>query len=695
VRFDRHAVYLGQPGPAQSCPAQAAGRTEAILVSPLAAHASQAGPAGAGILPATSARSALVHGSAAQLKDGAHGVLVTVTWGQHPAVIERALGRRTLSGLTVTTNEPRSPLATHPVHAAGNLAHTAAATVPAQPIPTQPTPTQPTPAPPIPAQPGAVYTGLGIDTCATPSASQMAAWGVSPYRAVGVYVGGANMACSQSNLTATWVSVESAAGWHIIPIYVGLQSPGNSCGCAAISPSQAASQGAAAATDAVLHAEAVGIGPGNPIYYDMEAYPGTTAQTTTVLAFLAAWTTQLHASGFKSGVYSSADSGISDLAVQYGTAYVEPDDLWIADWNGVANTVEATVPAADWAAHQRLHQYSGSSNATYGGATLNIDGDYLDGATAAAGSATTPAAEIPLTLGVAASANGAIDLYPNWPGVSGIAAWQVLAGPNPAALAATGSQFPANSSGPIVINNAYPYFAVWAIGSAGQTMGGSSILATPAHVSIYGNDVFVPSRGLIGVPVSCFGIAPCAVRTTVTSGRSTLATTGPEYIVAGGGYAFFTLSARERTAIARASHHQIAVNVSITDTSGHSATRPMELVSFATSGASPHSTATASPSVRIIGTADFVSSGWIGAILVACLSSAPCQATTAITVGRQTIARSTPQTVGVGEVGNLFFTLTAAGHQLLMRTNTNQLPVKVQIHAAGQTATAQLTLVAF
>src|SRR5205085_1910731 len=35
VRFNRHAVYLGRPGADQQCPAQAAGRTEAILVEPL------------------------------------------------------------------------------------------------------------------------------------------------------------------------------------------------------------------------------------------------------------------------------------------------------------------------------------------------------------------------------------------------------------------------------------------------------------------------------------------------------------------------------------------------------------------------------------------------------------------------------------------------------------------------------------
>jgi len=41
VRFDRHAVYLGRPGPNQRCPAHAVGRTEAILIEPLNDAATQ------------------------------------------------------------------------------------------------------------------------------------------------------------------------------------------------------------------------------------------------------------------------------------------------------------------------------------------------------------------------------------------------------------------------------------------------------------------------------------------------------------------------------------------------------------------------------------------------------------------------------------------------------------------------------
>src|SRR2546421_6857254 len=39
VRFNRHAVYLGSPGPNERCPAHAVGRTEAILASPVRAGA--------------------------------------------------------------------------------------------------------------------------------------------------------------------------------------------------------------------------------------------------------------------------------------------------------------------------------------------------------------------------------------------------------------------------------------------------------------------------------------------------------------------------------------------------------------------------------------------------------------------------------------------------------------------------------
>lgn len=235
---------------------------------------------------------------------------------------------------------------------------------------------------------GSVFTGLGFDTCSTPSTKAMAAWAESPFRGVGIYIGGENSACSQPNLSASWVSAETTAGWHLIPTYVGLQATTSSCSsCAKMTTAAAATQGTAAAENAVTEASALGIGTGSPIYFDMESYSPSTAATNAVLTFLSAWTTKLHALGYISGVYSSGGSGISDLAKQVGTAngYTLPDDLWIAEWNNAENTVSPVVPENAWANHQRIHQFRGGHNDTYGGTTINIDSDYVDGATVGVG----------------------------------------------------------------------------------------------------------------------------------------------------------------------------------------------------------------------------------------------------------------------------------------------------------------------
>jgi hypothetical protein len=242
---------------------------------------------------------------------------------------------------------------------------------------------------------GSVFTGLGFDACTAPSSGSMAAWGDSPYRAVGVYIGGINRACSQPNLTASWVAAQTEAGWHLIPTYVGLQAPTSACSsCAKLTSSQATAQGTAAAIDAVEEAGAVAMGPGSPIYFDMESYSQTSSASAATLAFLEAWTAELHALGYLSGIYSSSASGIEDLASQIGSGYELPDDIWIANWNGQQNTVESVVPASAWSPHRRIHQYRGGHNETYGGITINIDNNYVDGETV--GSATLVSGDNPV-----------------------------------------------------------------------------------------------------------------------------------------------------------------------------------------------------------------------------------------------------------------------------------------------------------
>lgn len=226
---------------------------------------------------------------------------------------------------------------------------------------------------------------LGFDACTAPSRRSMSAWGSSPYRTVGVYIGGANRGCSQPNLTAGWVAEQIAAGWSLIPTYVGLQAPTSSCSsCAKLSSSGATTQGTEAATDAVNQARLVGIGAGSPIYFDMESYSRTSSASNATLTFLAAWTARLHALGYVSGVYSSGASGIADLAAKFGSSYLEPDELWFANWNGRASAAsDPYVPAGAWVGH-RIHQYNGGHDESYGGVTINIDNDYIEGATAGA-----------------------------------------------------------------------------------------------------------------------------------------------------------------------------------------------------------------------------------------------------------------------------------------------------------------------
>jgi Domain of unknown function (DUF1906) len=229
---------------------------------------------------------------------------------------------------------------------------------------------------------GVVYTGGGFDTCSAPRLATMQSWLASPYRAVGVYVGGTNRACPDGNLSAGWAANVIASGWNLLPLYVGLQAPCvQQTGLALIDPSNAAAQGTAAADDAVGRAAAFGLGAGTPVYFDMEGYKtGSGSCTQTVQTFLGAWSARLHERGYLSGVYGSAASTIRDVILVAGNPVLGPDAVWIANWNSKPQVFgDPYVPDSLWANHQRVHQDTGGHGETYAGVTLNIDGDAVDG----------------------------------------------------------------------------------------------------------------------------------------------------------------------------------------------------------------------------------------------------------------------------------------------------------------------------
>ncbi|HKE50628.1 MAG TPA: glycoside hydrolase domain-containing protein [Actinomycetes bacterium] len=226
------------------------------------------------------------------------------------------------------------------------------------------------------------YTGLAFDTCTAPSSTTMRAWLDSPYRALGVYIGGINRGCDQPRLTASWVASVTKMRWRLIPIYMGRQAPCTTRpNSTHITPSLARSQGESAATDAASKAKALGMIPGSAIYADMEHYdPNNSSCRTTVLRFLSGWTKELHRRGYLAGTYVHLNSGAKHLAAVYtSTTYARPDAIWIARWD-LSSSLSgwSGVSNSRWAEHQRAKQYRGDHNERHGGVTLNIDNDRFD-----------------------------------------------------------------------------------------------------------------------------------------------------------------------------------------------------------------------------------------------------------------------------------------------------------------------------
>jgi hypothetical protein len=380
VRFDVHAVYLGAPGVNEDCPSWLVGATEAILIQPG---------------PARGKRVTIENPVANSITATAPRIRVTATFDTSPTTIYRILASANLAAPVIVSVSP---------------ARLAAQLAPSDPD------GPPTVAPGKPqasqefARPGggaalneaaldlafgktpailpAAVTnrlGLGFDACAAPSAKYMRAWRRrSPYRAIGIYIGGSDRACDQRNLTSRWVRQQAAAGWRFMPMYVGPQASFRQLHAPA-------RQGMYAAADAVEQARRLGFGPLTPLYYDMEAFRGK--YTRAALVFLSAWTRELHRLGYFAGVYSSSGSGIAALARVYRNhRFAMPDVIYDALWNGSKNVADRVYRRGEWTNRRRVHQFSGNVLQTFGGDTMDIDQDYLDLGLSAPGGTTEAAA---------------------------------------------------------------------------------------------------------------------------------------------------------------------------------------------------------------------------------------------------------------------------------------------------------------
>lgn len=229
----------------------------------------------------------------------------------------------------------------------------------------------------------------GFDKCTAATVSQMQTWwNNSPFYDVNIYMSGRNRGCSQPQLSPAWVTSVTNQGWRLIPTIVGYQSPCSVCTSCQKHSSDAATaeqQGRGEADIAVTDANNLGLTSGSVLYYDMERYDdlsGTGACSTPTKAFLRGWTDRVKELGYISGVYGSPTNANNDwINIPQAS---QPDVVWLARWNNIMS-VWGVAPLSDsfWTTHQRIHQWLGPRDETWGGVTFNIDNNISDAPLAA------------------------------------------------------------------------------------------------------------------------------------------------------------------------------------------------------------------------------------------------------------------------------------------------------------------------
>ncbi|MFJ8947373.1 glycoside hydrolase domain-containing protein [Streptomyces sp. NPDC102395] len=232
------------------------------------------------------------------------------------------------------------------------------------------------------------YTGRAFDTCTAPSLAAMKAWKTTNYYgAAAVYVGGKNRGCAQPNLTASWVNSVNAAGWKLIPIYVGAQ-PYCQTGSSPekLTAATAASLGAQDATDAVAKAGALGMKAGSAIYLDMEPYDITNkACNDAVLTYVRSFSKTLRAKTYRAGYYGFSSSSAKAVATAADKTDL-PGNLWYALWdNKETTTADWPWAATQFTNHSRAHQYMVNSKETRAGYTITVDRNSWDAPVAIVG----------------------------------------------------------------------------------------------------------------------------------------------------------------------------------------------------------------------------------------------------------------------------------------------------------------------
>lgn len=235
------------------------------------------------------------------------------------------------------------------------------------------------------------FKGHAFDICEVPSLNQLKTWySKSPYRAVNLYIGGISRFCTNTPLNASYIKKIADQGWMLIPTWVGHQAPkpcANFKNPFPINVDQAYQYGVNNANQAQAKMKELGLtnanGKGGIIYLDLEHFTYSASCSAAARAYVNGWTTRLAQLDIMSGLYATS-SGLSDNKMY--TISKVPAAVWIAEWYLTPGfrpnqTVWGLRYLSDglWVNYQRILQYSGGHDETWGGVKLNIDSNVAEG----------------------------------------------------------------------------------------------------------------------------------------------------------------------------------------------------------------------------------------------------------------------------------------------------------------------------
>jgi len=250
------------------------------------------------------------------------------------------------------------------------------------------------------------YNGQGFDACKNdgtlPASADMQTWYTSsPYGVWNLYLGGSSRAAC-GTLTRAYLLQLAQQGWLFIPTWVGPQAPcSNYRNRISFDVPTAYNQGVTEAFLARTAARNLGLTQadlsGSVIYYDVEYYTGDQPCRDAMKSFISGWAGELRGTGDQSGVYGApCGQSLSDFAQVANV----PDMIWLAWWQGGGYDPNASVFGFNacglnnglWVNQQRLRQYAGGHDESWGGVDFNIDSDRIDAHVATIGDGCAPTA---------------------------------------------------------------------------------------------------------------------------------------------------------------------------------------------------------------------------------------------------------------------------------------------------------------